>query len=151
MAPVSIDDLMTMMGLTSVKRSFKTEFESIKLAKEQGISLEKRNFNARFDGNPGTGKTTVATLYAQLLIDLGVLPPQAKICETSGPKLASGGIKALEDLLNEGTKSGGAVIFIDEAYALNPKDNQNGRMVCMDLIGAVLLTPETWKLSHRPI
>uniref|UniRef100_A0A7S0VPX4 AAA+ ATPase domain-containing protein n=1 Tax=Hemiselmis tepida TaxID=464990 RepID=A0A7S0VPX4_9CRYP len=127
--PAAMDDLMGMIGLERVKREFRSELERIKIAKEQGISTDSSSYNARFDGNPGVGKTTVARLYSQLLVELGILPEKAKVFETSGPKLASGGLKELEDLLKKGQQVGGAVIFVDEAYALNPKEDSNGRQV----------------------
>jgi len=38
-----------------------------------GTSIKDVGYNLRFEGNPGTGKTTVAALYAKLLADLGVI------------------------------------------------------------------------------
>lgn len=47
--------------------------------------------------------------------------------ETSGAKLLSGGVSALEKHL-EKLKAGG-VLFLDEAYQLNPKTNPMGAQV----------------------
>jgi replication-associated recombination protein RarA len=68
--------------------------------------------------NPGTGKTTVARLYAKLLQQLGVLPEDSVFVETSGAKLSSKGTSELEKHLKEAKEAGGGVIFVDEAYQL---------------------------------
>ncbi len=116
-------------GLESVKREFRKELVCIEIGQEQDRSTNTFIYNARFDGNPGTGKTTVARLYSKFLVQLGILPGKAEMIETSGPKLANGGIPELEKLLEKGKARGGACVFIDEAYALNPRQDRTGGQV----------------------
>lgn len=77
----------------------------------------------------GTGKTTVARLYASFLIEVGVLSEDCVVIETSGAALASDGVGGLQKLLEELKDVKGGVVFVDEAYQLSPKDDKRGREV----------------------
>lgn len=77
----------------------------------------------------GTGKTTVARHYAEFLKEVDILPPESEFIETSGSKLmidAPGGLKKQLEGLKE---CGGGVIFVDEAYQLEPSTNQQGAQI----------------------
>lgn len=92
----------------------------------RGRGTGSRQYNVLFYGNPGTGKTTVARIYGEVLQELGVLK-NSKIVEKSGAALVNGGVSELKKDL-KGLKDGG-VLFIDEAYQLNPKTNPMGAQV----------------------
>ncbi len=85
-------------------------------------------YSALFYGNPGTGKTTVARLYGGLLKELGVLKGDA-FEESSGAALMNAGVDDLKKKLQALESKGGGVLFLDEAYQLNPKQNPMGAQV----------------------
>lgn len=68
----------------------------------------------------------VARIYADLLKELGVIPGN-EFVETSGSALATDGVSGLKTMLTK-LQTGG-VLFIDEAYQLNPKLNPSGAAV----------------------
>ncbi len=107
--------------------------------------LVKRD--AIFLGNPGTGKTTVAMLYADLLHSIGLLKSnfvkvvsRAEIIST----LYGGEEKNMVEIVNEMENHDGGVLFIDEAYSLfntaDPRDP--GRNVIAQLMRIHDLNPD---------
>jgi Holliday junction resolvasome RuvABC ATP-dependent DNA helicase subunit len=98
----------------------------VALDKERGRDLKALNYSVQFYGNPGTGKTVVARIYAELLAELGVLPA-SEVVETSGAAMVNGGVSELKKQLEKLAKGG--VLFIDEAYQINPKTNPMGAQV----------------------
>eukprot|EP00985_Skeletonema_marinoi_P035349 scaffold46335_cov80-Skeletonema_marinoi.AAC.1 len=92
-------------------------YHRFKLSQEQGDGAAA-SYNVRFEGNPGTGKTTIARHYGLFLQQLLVLPKGSVFQETNGAKLIQGGVNGLQDLLKDMKDEGGGVIFVDEAYQL---------------------------------
>lgn len=137
-----LDELMDMTGLEEVKLSFLGIKERVDTALRQSISLQKERFSCSMLGNPGTGKTTVARLYAKFLTSIGVIPG-ADFKEQTGAGLANAGVNGCKMLIEDMLNNGGGVLFIDEAYQLTSGNSHGG--------GAVLdyLLPEVENLSGK--
>jgi len=92
------------------------------------------NMNLCFTGNPGTGKTTVARLYARLLHSIG-LARSDKVYEFSRSDLVAPytGQTALKTKA-ACEKCYGGVMFIDEAYSLIQSDNDTFGMEALAVL-----------------
>ncbi|KAK1470006.1 ATPase [Colletotrichum melonis] len=128
----AMDQLMKMIGLESIKEEFLSIKSKVDTAVRQKISLSTERFGCSLLGNPGTGKTTVARIFAQFLVSVGVIAG-SRFEETSGSKLASLGVPGCQKLLDDILNDGGGVIFIDEAYQLSSGNSPGGRAV-LDLL-----------------
>jgi SpoVK/Ycf46/Vps4 family AAA+-type ATPase len=85
---------------------------------ERGLKVVEHSRHLVFTGNPGTGKTTVARLLAQIYRTLGVVE-KGQLVETDRSGLVAGYIGQTSIKVKEMfTKALGGVLLIDEAHAL---------------------------------
>ncbi|KAK3320409.1 P-loop containing nucleoside triphosphate hydrolase protein [Cercophora scortea] len=132
----SLDTLMGMIGLEEIKQEFLSIKSKIDTGLRQGISLASERFGCCMLGNPGTGKTTVARLYAKFLAELCIIPGTT-FKETTGSALANTGVSGCKQLLDDILNDGGGVLFIDEAYQLTSGTNPGGGAVLDFLLAEV--------------
>ncbi|EKG10223.1 CbxX/CfqX [Macrophomina phaseolina MS6] len=132
----ALDELMAMIGLENVKAQFLDIKEKIDVAIRQNIDMKHERFGAALLGNPGTGKTTVARLYAKFLTSVGALPGNFFV-ETTGSRLSNDGISGCKKQIEEIMNNGGGAMFIDEAYQLASGNSPGGRQVLDFLLAEV--------------
>lgn len=117
-----LEELNSLVGLEEVKMQVTSMFNVVQIREEckrRGIERQPMSYHMVFSGNPGTGKTTVARLIAEIYHSMGLLS-KGHLVEVSRVDLVAGyvGHTALkvQEVIN---KAKGGVLFIDEAYALN--------------------------------
>ncbi|RGC65325.1 Stage V sporulation protein K [Micromonospora sp. MW-13] len=122
--------LNAMVGLDAVKREVTDVIDLIASTEARtraGLPAPTISRHLVFAGAPGTGKTSVARLYGQLLNAMGVLRT-GQLVEVSradlvGEYVGHTAVKTT-DVVN---RARGGVLFIDEAYALAGQGNDFGR------------------------
>lgn len=132
----SLDSLFKMIGLESVKKGFLNIKARIDTSLRQGADIKDERFGAALLGNPGTGKTTVARLYAKFLSSVGAIPGD-HFEETTGSRLANDGVKGCKDLIDKILNNGGGVFFLDEAYQIVSSSSFGGAQVLDFLLAEI--------------
>lgn len=108
-------NFQSLIGLTEVKKIFSKIIDGFKIQKireEFGLKNFRQSLHMVFVGNPGTAKTTVARLFAQILnvknfVECGRADLVGKYVGWTAP--------AVEKKFREAE---GGILFIDEAYSL---------------------------------
>ncbi|MFN8608476.1 MAG: AAA family ATPase [Vulcanimicrobiota bacterium] len=127
-----LQEMERMVGLAAAKRELTSVLAQVKLQRQQeehGMTAERPRLNLLFEGNPGTGKTTVAKLFADALSRVGYLKNN-KFKEVRVQDLVSGRPEENVKKLFEDNK--GSVIFVDEMHQL--KDTAEGRLAFRAMI-----------------
>ena len=136
-----IEDLLAELdgyvGMDAIKeevRSLINMVQVYKLRRENDLPTTDMSLHMVFSGNPGTGKTTVARIMARIYHSLDILS-KGQLVEVDRSGLVAGYVgqtalktqKVIE-------KAMGGVLFLDEAYALNGKSENDFGQEAIDTI-----------------
>jgi len=119
-----LETLDSLVGLDNIKQNVKSLINYVKvreLREENELPNPPMSLHMVFTGNPGTGKTTVARILAELYKEIGVLS-KGQLVEVDRGNLVAGFVGQTAIKTSEAVNDAiGGILFIDEAYALAPE------------------------------
>jgi hypothetical protein len=123
--PRPLDELLAeldaLVGLDDVKHEVHLVTNLLRvqqMRRDRGLPVLEQSRHLIFTGNPGTGKTTVARLLAQIYRTLGVVE-RGHLVETDRAGLVAGFVgQTAGRVVAAFDRAEGGVLLIDEAYSL---------------------------------
>lgn len=131
------EELDKVIGLSEVKDFVRTQYKMC-LATEKRRKADlnvdtSQSLNMIFAGNPGTGKTTIARVVADMFKSMGILK-KGQLIETDKAGLVAEYVGQTARKTEDVFKSAiGGVLFIDEAYSLT-NDGSSFGQECIDTL-----------------
>ena len=123
-------ELFSLIGLSEIKHDVTNMINLVKMQTkrtQQGLNSIPVSMHCVFTGNPGTGKTTIARILADIYRNMGILS-KGQLIEVDRSELVSQyigetAIKTQEKI----NQALGGILFIDEAYTLVKEGRDHGQ------------------------
>lgn len=129
--------LESIVGQAEVKERINSIIDLLRVKKartDKGLDNHGSSMHLVFSGNPGTGKTTVARIFAEVLKTLGYLN-RGHLIEVDRAGLVANYVgqtaTKTENRINEALDG---VLFIDEAYSLVEKGDNDFGAECIETL-----------------
>lgn len=141
---MALDKLQDMVGLDEIKAYIKKYYHYLKYQTDRKAlgfhMVDEPGLHMIITGNPGTGKTSIARLLAEIYYELGLLESR-EVIEVNRSHLVGSYVgQSEENTLSYIKKSIGGILFIDEAYSLKRQEQQGndyGQAVIDTLVSAM--------------
>nr|WP_222599280.1 AAA family ATPase [Aquibacillus kalidii] len=147
-----LEKLNVMVGLKEVKTYIQNYYHYLKYQKQRkklGFQMvDEPGLHMIITGNPGTGKTTIARLLAEIYFELGLLET-SNVTEVNRSHLVGSYVgQSEENTINYVKESQGGILFIDEAYSLK-REGQSGNDYGQAVIDTLVSSMTSKEYSNR--